>query len=819
MGRDMVLALSSVWVVAIAKPVLDVVGGAPEYWPANRIDRGTIVASAFALSILPPVILGGMVAFGRGRRVQLAMSLYFYSSFLLFLSLGIYQNLSLVLGKPLPLIPASFVAAAATAWFYGRSQMVRTFFSYCSVIALVVPVVFLLTGPTRSLLIHSEEPSGGVYPRVALEAPVVFLLFDELSLASLVNHEGDIDEKLFPNFHRLANVSTWFQNATTNYGKTERSLPSMLTGRLLADDAAETSHQQNPLNLFTIVDAPDGILAVEPVTRLCPPELCGVPPKNLSQAVGQVLPDFWLIYRNIIVPDRYASRIDSIPQRFQDLTRAENTKEDAGNTTRDGRLAVQAVAEWFKEGREKSLVFIHFMVPHIPYSRNPDGTAYLKVSDYSMIGWNTRDLLWERRAPFYAVQGFQRYLLQLMYVDGLLGSILDNLEESGLLGESTLIVTSDHGVAFTAGNFRRSSMLYSAIVGAQNAVPLFWKSPGQTTGTRNARNVELIDVLPTLLEELGDAKDVTWMDGRSMFSGSERGEKRFGGRLYGKDVWPAVLSTSKRRRSEVRLVDNRDGSVFVRPGKYSGLVGRSVDGAATLDDEVELKNPSIFEELSNVDLFSKFRPNFVEGKLSEKSTVDILGVAINGEIVDVVDVHIDDVGRRRFASVFNPSVLNPGRNRLDFARVQLFSSGGGAAFALLRSSRDDFHLKGDTLADAEGRSLREDGNRLVGAFDALGCVAPDLLHIQGWVGDRETWGPPLAYLIVYKGSEVQGKVSDLRSDLPAGLRHTGFAEYFGFPGESCEPEEFRMFVIFDEGTYAEMKSALGMQPLADTTTD
>ena len=50
--------------------------------------------------------------------------------------------------------------------------------------------------------------------------------------------------------------------------------------------------------------------------------------------------------------------------------------------------------------------------------------------------------------PFRPAQAHQRYLLQLGYVDTLIGRLLDRMEKEGLYDRALLVVTADHGVSF-----------------------------------------------------------------------------------------------------------------------------------------------------------------------------------------------------------------------------------------------------------------------------------------------------------------------------------------------------------------------------------
>ena len=94
-----------------------------------------------------------------------------------------------------------------------------------------------------------------------------------------------------------------------------------------------------------------------------------------------------------------------------------------------------------------------------------------------------------------------RYRLQVGFVDRFVGRLLDRLVETNVLDKCLLIVTADHGVSFRPGHSRR-------VPDADNladiaSVPLFIKLPGQKRGRIDDRNVESVDIFPTIAESLG----------------------------------------------------------------------------------------------------------------------------------------------------------------------------------------------------------------------------------------------------------------------------------------------------------------------------
>ncbi len=94
-----------------------------------------------------------------------------------------------------------------------------------------------------------------------------------------------------------------------------------------------------------------------------------------------------------------------------------------------------------------------------------------------------------------------RYDAEILYTDEMLGTILSLLKARGLWEESLIVVLSDHGDEFYEhGHFNHGHSLYDELI----RVPLLIRFPHGAHGGRRIRaQVEMIDVLPTVLESLG----------------------------------------------------------------------------------------------------------------------------------------------------------------------------------------------------------------------------------------------------------------------------------------------------------------------------
>ncbi|MCP4643801.1 MAG: sulfatase-like hydrolase/transferase [bacterium] len=84
-------------------------------------------------------------------------------------------------------------------------------------------------------------------------------------------------------------------------------------------------------------------------------------------------------------------------------------------------------------------------------------------------------------------------------VDTHVGTILDTLDACGLRDNTLVVFTSDHGDMMGAHRLLAKCVMYQEAV----RVPMLMRFPGQRAGTRVAGPVSQVDVVPTLLEALG----------------------------------------------------------------------------------------------------------------------------------------------------------------------------------------------------------------------------------------------------------------------------------------------------------------------------
>jgi len=210
--------------------------------------------------------------------------------------------------------------------------------------------------------------------------------------------------------------------------------------------------------------------------------------------------------------------------------------EGGVNLQDSARRVSNAAVDWIDRHREKSfLLFIHTYQPHNPYiSPHPYNSMFLDED----AKWRHLDLvghLGGKRAVFKELPDEERrnvialYDGEVRYTDErLVGPLLQKLRDLGLYDRTLIVFASDHGEEFYEhGGWGHGQSLYDESL----RVPLLVKFPGSKYAGRTVDHiVSLVDIMPTILDELGVEGGELGMDGKSLLpllEGKESGDRRF----------------------------------------------------------------------------------------------------------------------------------------------------------------------------------------------------------------------------------------------------------------------------------------------------
>jgi hypothetical protein len=233
-----------------------------------------------------------------------------------------------------------------------------------------------------------------------------------------------------------------------------------------------------------------------------------------------------------------------------------------------------------------------------------------------------------------AAEAHQRHLLQVGFVDRLLGELLARLRTTGLYERSVIVVTADHGVSFQPNGDRRR--LTDENIAEVGLVPLFVKAPRQSRGRVVDTVMRTTDVLPTIARVLGAR--VPW-EVESEPVGS-RGELE------------AKLAAALRRQTALF------GSDLYRVGPHLELVGRTVAELPVID------NPDLTSEL--FDQESVLSPAHVVGVLEGNDAgpgLDV-AVAVNGTVAATART-FSFLGDVRFEALIPEAAFRRAGNEVD----------------------------------------------------------------------------------------------------------------------------------------------------------
>jgi arylsulfatase A-like enzyme len=153
--------------------------------------------------------------------------------------------------------------------------------------------------------------------------------------------------------------------------------------------------------------------------------------------------------------------------------------------------------------------YFHFMPPHRPYLTHSefygrfDGDGYypvVKPLDRTFEKDHDTETLLKVRT---------KYDEFILYVDREIGRFMDRMEAAGLLENTWVVLTSDHGEMFERGiRGHLTSVLYEPVI----RIPLLIFEPGRNTRQNIYSNTSATDVLPTLLH-VTEQRQANWNEG------------------------------------------------------------------------------------------------------------------------------------------------------------------------------------------------------------------------------------------------------------------------------------------------------------------
>ena len=583
--------------IAVSQPLLDLYGTNLTVFSAAKVGRLEIGVFIVLVMLVPALLATGVDRFSIRFGATVHRSVELTIVFLFLFVFGMVLLRWLKVERDYFVYPASVVFAYLLTRLYAARASLRQWVSWLSVVAVAVFATFVLQA--QPILF----PGATTFAEASVgrtDVPVFMVIMDEAPLYAMLGTDGRINAERFPNFSALASEATWYRDNTAISNFTHQAVPGIMASKIPEKDDSPFL-ALHPRNIFTLLGDKMNVDAVEPVTSLCPSDVCS----NTEQATGfsgsrlwSFLKDALVVYGQRALP--YYSRrglpdtehgwggFGAVESRF-----VEQLKTGAlgqANAIVDG--ARDLVETSNRVGTAFRLV--HALVPHAPWYMTPD-QRITSIPVYSTtsnpeFGDGARD-------------NYQRFMHQFIGTDKAIGQAVKVFKDAGLWDKMLFIVTADHGISFVPGKQQRNVVLKDRDrVLDIYKVPTFVKYPGQQSGETSDCASSNLDIVPTIVDVL-DVETVWQFLGSSLQGGCPQRDKR-----------PIETATGKRGQVSETFADLQrrvayydtlvpsDGGVssVAAVGASAGLIGQRLDVKDATDKILKwtVSRPEDFVNLS-----------------------------------------------------------------------------------------------------------------------------------------------------------------------------------------------------------------------------
>jgi hypothetical protein len=833
--------------LAIA-PLYELTTKYADFFVAHDSSSADIFLLVFLLSFIFPGIIALIIDIAKHVSKKSGLYLHYLSigALLFIIALPIIKKLfASAFAKPdIFIIIASALFAILLSIAYARSVKLRSLLSFASPAIIVIPVIFLFFSPVRGVISTAKVgavqiPSASDFKS---ETPVVMVVFDEFPLLSLLDAGGQIDKNLFPNFYNLSKQAHWFKNATTVSAGTNYAVPAILSGRYPGDKERLPKLNDYPRNLLSLLGNAYDFNVVECCSQLSPIEK----ETDSSGRFRILLKDLYIIYLHILAPPGISRGLPPVDLMWEGFATA-GPADNADNKAAAERLGqfpefIESISK--RTGGtngSRSLDFIHAVFPHSPWVFYPSGKTYggfgsgpRGITGLDKDQWWTKD-------EWPVIQAYQRHLLQVIYADKLVGRLVKKLKDKGLYDNSLIVLVADHGISFSAGDHMRSitKSNFAEIL----KVPLFVKEPHQKVGRISDRNVETIDILPTIIDIL--QVKVPWkFDGNSMLGPPETERKiklAFNGpwvdgefnRRY--EYSPKSVKLDKGIKRKLALFGDSIETLYA-PGAdtgIKGLVGRSLDEIP----DGGISKFRIDKSLDGLKTETTPTERHLDFGLLTGRVINIkaaggmklrLALSIDGKVAATTKTLTPEEGSAGFSFLIPEEAFTDKRKTLEIFEVS--SVGKALSLKAIIDSTYVLDIKNGreaiTLYGEEGKKDKEiivDHGAMLGRLDSVGIrEGGGQLFLNGWAADTLKNENIKELLIFVKGKYLTSTTTKYKNPGEADLRGAPKMSGFDFaipvqlinrPGTSIA--DIRIFAVSKDGRATELNYLHGFHGVPD----
>ncbi len=487
------LALST---MSIAQPILDLYGKNPTVFSAAKLSSLEVAFFVLIVVLIPALLATALDRATRffGPKVNEATRLWLiaFLSFLLGIAVARWVHVSGNLGA----FGLGFFFAAVLPIAYDRKKAIREWSRWLSVLSIAVtasvvlqlqPILFESNGPASDAVIAKKDVT------------VLQVVFDEFPLYSLLGADGKINAERFPGFAELANGSTWYRNNVAESNFTHQAVPAILSSSIPKQSGGPFLAEY-PKNIFTLFAGKTTVGGIEPVTSLCPKNVC----KNTSTANAafefgrfkKFLRDASYVYGQRVLPPILRSHIPSIEGTWGGFGAVANKFKEQFDV---GALSqVDSLNEGVKsltDDKGSRVQVVHALLPHAPWRITPDHRVAPLSNSISTSNPESEDGIRDT---------YQTFLYQVGAADRAMAKVVADLKAAGRWDKTMVVVTADHGISFIPTlPQRHTDFTEQDAVNDIYRVPTFIKYPGQKSGVVSDCAMTNLDLLPTIIEVTG----------------------------------------------------------------------------------------------------------------------------------------------------------------------------------------------------------------------------------------------------------------------------------------------------------------------------
>jgi arylsulfatase A-like enzyme len=240
--------------------------------------------------------------------------------------------------------------------------------------------------------------------------------------------------------------------------------------------------------------------------------------KGMSQGVGEG-------NYSLFLPSLYQKIQENITERIRASFPLGLPSAILGNQF----FLIEDAVEWLLNtllyGPQPFIGYFHFLPPHSPYNTRSEFFERFKEDDWKPLEKPSHEIskIGRKRSKGNPIHQRRQYDEFILYVDAEFKRLFDALERSGILENTWVIFTSDHGEMFERGVIGHiTPSLHQPLV----RIPLLIFEPGELSRRDIFTNTNSVDLLPTLLH-LSGRMIPDWVEGRVLpFSSKSDSESR-----------------------------------------------------------------------------------------------------------------------------------------------------------------------------------------------------------------------------------------------------------------------------------------------------